>query len=162
MSEASEAAHIYIQMADFINHDGARKLNIVGGGINILGLQPTIGTTTGFHVLGRVEVPSRVCPVECAIGLMLVDANNDVVVIPGTDSKLRFAQIQLFEKPQVPGVLASPELCRSHNLILGFAAGLPLQVGSHFSWILRVDNDVDHQERLEFAVAGPPPPPVLG
>jgi hypothetical protein len=80
------------------------RVSMVSGGTGAdLGLQPTIGTTTGFHVLSRVEAPSRVCPVECAIELMLVDANNDVVVIPGPDSKLRFAQIQLFEKPAGPG-----------------------------------------------------------
>jgi hypothetical protein len=51
---------------------------------------------------------------------MLVDANNDVVVIPGTDSKLRFAQIQLFEKPQVPGFLAGMRLQRApHHGVCG-------------------------------------------
>ena len=85
------------------------RVSMLSGGTGAdLGLQPTIGTTTGFHVLSRVEVPSRVA-LECAIELMLVNANNDVVVIPGPDSKSRFAQIQLFENPQSRGFLLRQE-----------------------------------------------------
>jgi hypothetical protein len=148
-------------MADFVNDDGRGRLNIIGGGINLLGLQPT-GLSSGFFILGKVDIPAKICPVEATIELALLGQDNQVIQLPGMDRKIRLAQIVTFDRPSVGSGIVPPGLRAGHQMIVNFSTGLPLESGPSFKWSLRVDGDDDRAKVLDFVVVRPPMPPVVG
>jgi len=165
MSEASEAAQLTLLMADFVNVDAAGKVNVVGGGINILGVQPSPQVplmSHGFFVFGRVEIPTRLCPVEAVVELALLDAAGEVVTPQGADRALRIAQVTTFSRAMIGNEIGPPELRTSHQTIVGFGDGLPASLGSPLQWSLRVDGDDANATQLQFVILTPPHNPVIG
>lgn len=162
MSTASEVAQLTLLIADYAVQDAEGKLNIIGGGLNVLG-SVTPGQTNPFAVLARAQVPSRVCPIEAVLELALFDDTGELVVMPGTDRGMRFSQVVMFEKARVGTALGPPDLTWSAQIALNLSNGLaPVRPGSHLRWSLRIDGDEERSLSQHFVVAAPPPQPVIG
>lgn len=164
MSAISDEAKLTLLMADYAAAEQATgKLNVIGGSIRILGFTEQ-GTTSRFTVVGLVDVPSRLCPAEAAVEIVLLDGSGDPVDMPGmAGKKIRFAQVAKFEKPSAQRLPMLPAaITAMHQMVLELPTGLPLRVGTAYRWSLRIDGDVDHERTLDFFVAGPPPAPVVG
>ncbi len=162
MSEIAADADLSIWVADFASLDAVGKLNMLGGGVVLIGFDALQGVTTRFTVLGRVRVPAKYTPVDVPIELTLLDELGDVVTVGApAPQPIRVAQVAKLEKPNVVGMPTLPaELPAQHFIALDIQ-GLPLQPGRVYSWSLRVDGDEDHAKRYEFFVPGATGPRIV-
>ena len=60
MSDAADAATVRILLADFANADSASKLNIIGGGICLIGFDPNLRSTIPHPVVCQDCFPAPV------------------------------------------------------------------------------------------------------
>ncbi|ANG85772.1 hypothetical protein [Microbacterium aurantiacum] len=152
-----------IILADFANIDQSGKLNVVGGGISLIGYEFQQGTTTPFTVYVRVvaRVPRTDRP---ALEIVLADASGDPVQIPSPTGELqtmRIAQNVELAAPSLPGVSIPPgAIPSSAAFAINFSNGLPLAPGHSYSWRVQIDHDVIASE--SFYIPVPDPGPVLG
>lgn len=162
MSDLAAEADLAIWLADFATLDPQGKLNLLGGGVSILGFDPMQGVTARFTVVGRVRIPVKYTPTDVPVELSLLDEVGEVVSIGvPTPQPLRIAQVAKIEKPNVVGMPSlPPELPAQHIVILDIA-GLPLQPGRTYAWSLRVDGDEENAKRQAFMVAGLSAPPIV-
>jgi len=163
MSEASEAALLTIVVADFVNSESG-KVNIIGGGVSLIGYDPFQRTTSRFAVYAYAEIPARALPAEIALELALM-TGDEVAVIAGPmgPQAIRVAQSQTVERAQAPISLA----LRDHvgggaQIVLDFQNGLPLEPNTPYEFRLQIDGDEQHELRYPIAVVGPPPGAVVG
>lgn len=161
MSEIAEVAQSSIMMCDFANADSAGKLNIIGGGVTVVGYDPLQGITTRFVVVVRVSIPSELTPLDVPVELALRDAADDVVSLGSPPQAIRMAQITKFERPNVPGFPTLPPALASHSQMVVDFQGLPLTPGAVYSWVVRIDGDEDRVQRYNFVVLGGPPQVVM-
>lgn len=164
MSEVSQRAKKSLILADFANMDAGGKLNIVGGGVAMLGFEPNQGVTTRITLVAVVEVPGDLLPVECSFEVMLT-RDGELVELPGPagPQALRIGQVQTVEKPQLPGPVALRDhVGARHIIVLDFSNGLPLAIGGTYEWVLQIDGDEDNRESYPFVVAPGAQFPVLG
>lgn len=152
-------------LADYIGVDAAGKVNAIGAGFVITGLQPT-GTTAPQHVAVLVDVPARYAGQEFPLSLELRDADLDTVVqLPGPAGQLdamRIQQLVKGERPVVPGAYLPDDLPVRIQLTLGFTNGLPLTPGRKYVWRAEIAGQHRKDWSARFYVPGPPPPPVFG
>lgn len=162
MSEVSTDAELTLLMADFAALDPQGKLNLLGGGVNIIGYDPMQGVTARFTVVGRVRIPAKYTPTDVTVEISLLDDAGDVVLLGAPNSQpFRLAQVAKIEKPNVIGMpTLPPELLAQHIMVLDIP-GLPLQPGRTYSWSLRVDGDEENARRQTFLVPGIGAPPIV-
>lgn len=166
MSAISERAVVDIILADFAMVGGDGKLSVVGGGVAVLGFDPTAGVSTRFSLVVAVTVPTELCPAEFPVEVSLY-SGGELVKLPdlaGEGSPLRVASIVRLEAPAHPALsVAQREYIGSrHFFVLDLGNGLPLAPGGTYEWRSRIDGDDDHQAVYAFAVAAPPSAPVFG
>ena len=165
MSEYSENARVAIIMADFANTDAAGKVNIIGGGVELVSSDPATAMTSRFILWADVRIPSAMTPAEFAVEMALIDSMGNLVEAPGPagPQPLRIAQVVQIERPlpQLPNNQRDHIGARA-QMVFDFGNGLPLQPGGNYEWRLMVDGDEDHQLSYPFAVVGPQPGPVFG
>jgi hypothetical protein len=154
-----------VLLADYISVDAAHKLNALGLGFSIAGLQPA-GVTPPMSVALLVELPARYAGEQFSASLELRDVTTDQVVEfaspAGVQEALRVQQLVPVEKPQMPGVLLPSEAPCRVQMVISFTNGLALTPGHSYAWIGQIDGQGRHDWRAQFYVAGPPPGPVLG
>jgi len=164
MSEVSDAAIVSILLADYAAADAAGKLNVIGGGITIIGLTST-GTTSPFSVVVTITVPPQLYNAECAVELQLEDSAGEIVALPGPAEPqlMRIGQSIAFDEPTHKGAPVPRRTLRSRQqFVLNFAAGLPLTLGLKYTWRVKIDATSRDSWTEEFFVPGPVPGPVLG
>lgn len=166
MSEISERAVVDLALADFAMVGGDGKLDVIGGGISILGFDPAAGVTSRHSLTVTVWVPTPLCPAEFPVELSLY-ADGELVRLPelvGEGSPLRVASIVRIESPMHPSIDIAQRnsVGGRHIFVVDFANGLPLTAGGSFEWRARLDGDDDHDASFPFAVAGLPSTPVFG
>lgn len=166
MSAVAEAASITVVLADFALSDAAGKINIVGGGVRIVGFSPDQGLTARVSLAVIVELPAHTLPAEFSLEVTLL-SNGEVATVPGPTGPqpLRMAQtVQLERLPaeQFPVPLVRDHIGRNHQLVMDFGGGLPLSPNGVYEWQVRIDGDDAYAVRYPFAVAGPPPGLVIG
>ncbi len=153
-------------MADYVGVDGAGKLNIIGGGFTMMGLEPS-GATPPFAVAVTVEAPAKYVGQEFALSIELRDETTGTVVTmagpSGQPEALRVQQVAKFDRAlPPPGFYVPGELPTRFQVNLGFSNGLPLRQSASYAW--RVELDTQHRKAwvARFCVPGPPPGPVFG
>jgi len=157
-------AHVVVFIADYIGVDAASKINAIGAGFAISGLQPT-GMVAPQHIAVLVDVPSRYAGSEFAVSVELRNETIGGVVqllgASGAPEALRVQQMAKAEPPVIPGVYL-PELmfCRV-QMMLAFPNGLPLAPGL-YAWRVELDGQTSPGWHASFYVPGPPPQPVFG
>lgn len=162
MSELAEVAETDLLMCDFANTDAVGKLNVVGGGIRILGFDPVQGVTARFTVVARVALPGNLTPVDVPLELALHDGLGELIKFGAPEPQpIRLAQLAKFERPNVIGQPALPAGVPSQNFMILNIEGLPVQPGQVYAWSLRVDADDQHVRTYRFMVAAPGGPTVV-
>lgn len=164
MSEVSDAAIVTILLADYAAVDTAGKLNVIGGGVTIIGLSNT-GATSPFSLVVTITVPPPLYNAECAIEVQLEDPAGEIVSLPGsaTPQLMRIGQSITFDEPNHKGVPVPRRTLRSRQqFVVNFAAGLPLTLGQKYTWRVKIDSASRDSWTEEFFVPGPVPGSVLG
>ena len=161
----AEDSHAQVLIADYIGTDAAGKINALGAGFVITGLQAT-GLTPPQYVVALIDVASEHAGREFPLLLELRDIEANVPVqVPGPTGgteALRIQQLVKAERPQVPGIYLPENLFSRVQVSLGFPNGLPLAPGRLYEWRLEVNGTSQPGWRARFYVAGPPPAPVFG
>ena len=160
MSEISESARVSIILADFANVDGTGKLNAIGAGLSITGIDPKSGQSSPVTVVLICQVDPRFQGQEYAIELALYSSDDGLLVSPpgpAGGQPIRIAQPVRVDPPQVPpGVYLPPgSVWPGSQLIVNFQNGLPLAAGRSYEWRASIDLSVVCVSNL--VVAGPPP-----
>jgi len=174
VSEVSEDAIVRILIADYASTDAAGKLNLIGGGLAVIGVQgPQLGGSEGntapFGLFVSLAVGPRLYGSECAAELILEDESDQVVAVPTPDSKgsqpMRIAQNIVFEEPNLPR--GSPRVPRNVlpakvQWVLMFPGGLTLTPGTAFHWRVKIDHESRPDWVEQFFVPAAPGPIVVG
>lgn len=163
MSDASDAITATILLADFANISSDGKLNLIGGGIQLLGFNPEQGLTAAFTVYVGLSSPMPLDGAP-AVEILLADASGNVVQLPGPAGEpqaLRISQNVEFSLPAVVGLdIPKGALPSTSQFVIGFTNGLPLQVGHSYTWRVQVDHEVIASKTMY--LPAPTPLPVLG
>lgn len=161
----STDAHVTIFLADFANTDSSQKVNALGAGFMITGLQPN-GFTAPQSVTLLVDIPGRYAGDEMRVTLELRDErSNSIVTVPGpsgANEALRIEQLAKVERMAIPGVWLPSDLWMRYQLQVGFQNGLPLAGGVGYVWHVEIDGQHRKDWTCRFYVPGPAPAPVFG
>lgn len=153
MSEVSDVATVRMLMADYASVDTAsKKLNIVGGGVSLIGAMARTGGTAPFGLAVTIAIPPTHYDAECDIEVILEDADGNPVSIPsptGETQPVRMGQRVKFDAPQLPQE-SNPKgyLPARAMLAISLPMGLPLAGDQGYRWRLKID-DVTHADWTE-------------
>lgn len=173
MSDVSEAATVRLLIADYISADAVGKLNLIGGGLSIIGTQPdalgaSVGNSAPFGIVVSVAVGAELYGTEASFELVLEDSAGKPVALPSPDGKgtqtMRIAQNVMLEEPSYPLGMGIPRrtLPARTQWVLMFVAGLPLPPAALYRWRVKIDHDSRDEWTEPFYVPGAPGPVVLG
>lgn len=153
----------HVGLADFVNVDSGGKLNVLGGNLAFIGLQPGQGATAAFAVYATLISPAETSD-PVAVELLLVDASGDPVMLPGPSGELqamRVSQLVQFQSPQIVGIsVPRGAVEASAQMILNFPGGLALALGQSYTWRIQVDSEII--AKASFYIPQPPPVAVIG
>jgi hypothetical protein len=165
VSAFSEACRVQILITDHGVADSASKINMLGAGFQVAGLQPN-GFIAPQSVVVIIEGPSDHFGEQYAFELALYDSGGQLVETPaltGEKNPLRIAQALTADAPSVAGVSKHALSLWSHQqFIATFPGGMPLAAGQTYEWRVGIDGDQRPNWRASFFVPGPQPPTVLG
>lgn len=168
MSEVYEKASVSLILADFAVADQLGKLQMVGGGLQLIGRDHTTGVSAAFALVVSLTFPPALFNEQYAFEVVLEDtAGNPLelaesAAVPGS-RVMRFGQTLQIEEPNFrgSGVPRRSLPTRSH-VVLYFNTGLPLPPGRVLVWRARIDGESKPDWTVPFFVPAPPPAPVLG
>ncbi len=152
-------------LADYAASDAANKLNVIGGGVAVVGFVPALNQTAAFSVVVTVSVPPSHYNSECSMELVLEDPTGTPVSLPGPTGEpqiIRVGQVVKFEEPKTQPGIPRGSLRSRNQWVLGFATGLPLALGQKYVWRVKIDHETRDEWTEEFFVPGPTPGLVLG
>ena len=159
MSDISDSARVSILVSDFANVDGSGKLNTIGAGVAITGIDPQTGQTAPMSLVLICHVDPRFIGRQYAIELALYADDGRLVQPPGpVDAPpIRIGQPVRVEPPQAPrGSYIPPgTVWPGTQMIVNFQNGLPLAAGRSYEWRGSIDGAVVCISNL--LVADPPP-----
>lgn len=165
MSEIAQNARVSIIVSDYANVDAGGKLNVLGGAVAIVGLDPMQGLTSRFSLAVVINVPTQYLPGDFALEISLRNEAGELVMLPGATEPqpLRVSQPVSLERPAGAATPAARDhLGTNHIAVLDFGGGLPLAVGGLYEWHVRIDGDDETAVRYPFAIAGPAQGMVFG
>jgi hypothetical protein len=168
VSEVYEKASVSLILADFAVADQLGKLQMVGGGLQLIGRDHNTGVSAAFAVVVSLTFPPALFNEQYAFEVVLEDtAGNPLelaesAAVPGS-RVMRFGQTLQIEEPNFrgSGVPRRSLPTRSH-VVLYFNTGLPLPPGRVLVWRARIDGESRPDWTVPFFVPAPPPAPVLG
>jgi len=168
MSEVFEKAAVSLIMADFAVADQLGKLQMVGGGLQLIGRDHNTGVSAAFALVVSLSFPPVLFNEQYAFEVVLEDTAGsplelaESAAVPGS-RVMRFGQTLQIEEPNFrgSGVPRRALPTRSH-VVLYFNTGLPLPPGRVLVWRARIDGESKPDWTVPFFVPAPPPAPVLG
>jgi len=168
MSEVYEKASVSLILADFAVADQLGKLQMVGGGLQLIGRDHTTGVSAAFALVVSLTFPPALFNEQYAFEVVLEDPAGsplelaESAAVPGS-RVMRFGQTLQIEEPNFrgSGVPRRALPTRSH-VVLYFNTGLPLPPGRVLVWRARIDGESKADWTVPFFVPAPPPAPVLG
>ena len=168
MSEVFEHASVSLILADFAVADQLGKLQMVGGGLQIIGRNHTTGVSAAFAVVVGLAFPPELFNEQYVFEVVLEDQAGSPVELtdpaaPPGSRMMRFGQTLQIEEPNFrgSGVPRRALPTRTH-VVLYFNTGLPLPPGQVLVWRARIDGESRPEWTVPFFVPAPPPAPVLG
>jgi len=168
MSEVFEQADVALMLADYAVADQMGKLQVVGGGLQIIGRDHATGNSAAFALVVSLAFPPQVFNEQYAFEVVLEDEAGAPVELGhpprgATSNVMRFGQTLQVEEPHFrgSGVPRRSLPARSH-VVLYFNTGLPLPSARVLVWRARIDGDTRAHWKQPFFVPGPPTGPVLG
>jgi len=168
MSEVFEKAAVSLILADFAVADQLGKLQMVGGGLQLIGRDHNTGVSAAFALVVSLTFPPVLFNEQYAFEVVLEDtAGNPLelaesAAVPGS-RVMRFGQTLQIEEPNFrgSGVPRRALPTRSH-VVLYFNTGLPLPPGRVLVWRARIDGESKADWTVPFFVPAPAAAPVLG
>lgn len=164
MSEISDLIRGSIMLADYAVTDAVGKVNVIGGGLSVIGFDLNQGITTPFTVYASLTCPIPAPDSSAAVEVALVDASGNPVAVAGPTGEgqvVRIAQNVEFAAPVIPGLqIPRGAIESASQIIVNFGNGIPLGVGQAYAFRLSVDGDV--KASAAFFVPGPIAGPVIG
>ncbi|NNG34611.1 hypothetical protein [Nakamurella aerolata] len=173
MSEVQQSAVVTMMLADYAVSDQLGKLQMIGGGLQVLARDHNTGATAPFAVVVSMSFPAQVFNEQYAFELVLEDAagapaamsstvTGPAGAVPGGGS-MRFGQNLQVEEPSFPGAgVPRRAMPARSQVVLHFNNGLPLPAGQVLTWRVRIDGDSKPEWSLPFFVAAPATGPVVG
>jgi len=168
MSEVFERAAVSLILADYAVVDQLGKLQMIGGGLQIVAKDHAEGMSAAFSLVISLDFPPEVFNEQYSFEVVLEDtvgAPIELTAAPvgGASSVMRFGQTLQVEEPNFRGngVPRHALPARSH-VVLYFNTGLPLPAGQVLVWRARIDGDSRDHWTLPFFVPAAPTGPVLG
>lgn len=167
MSEVHDRAQVSLLMADYAVSDALGKVQVIGGGVQIVARDPKSGNTTAFAVVVGLSFPPDLYHEQYTLEVVLEDETGAPVQLPqppgsSAPSVVRFGQSMQIEEPHVPGAgLPRRTLPARMHVVIYFNTGLPLPSGT-VNWRVRIDGESKPEWSHPFFVAAPPAGPVLG
>lgn len=166
MSAIADTARVAVVLADYAQADAIQKVNVLGAGWQVTGIDPNTGNTAPQTLLVVVDISPDHAGENYALEAALYDDAGELVLVPGPTGQLiplRIGQTVTAEPPVFPGRQVPPRLLWSHaQMVLSFPGGLTLAVGRAYTWRVRIDGDDSRNWGATFFVTGPPAAPVLG
>jgi hypothetical protein len=168
MSEVFERASVALMLADYAVADEMGKLQVVGGGLQIIGRDHGTGNSAAFALVVSLTFPPDVFNEQYAFEVVLEDESGTPVELGqaprgAASNVMRFGQTLQVEEPNFRGSAVPRRAlpARSH-VVLYFNTGLPLPSGRVLYWRSRIDGESRPAWTLPFFVPPPPAAPVLG
>ena len=169
MSALSDVVTVHLMMADYAAADPAGKLNMIGGGVAVLGRLAAAPVTSPFFLIASLSVPPDHYGDESYVEIRLEDTSGNVVVLPGAtpdlpSTPLVIRQTAKFNGPTPPPQLRFPDrylqgyLRARVQMVVGFPGGLPLPTGGGYVWRVSIGAESRSEWSLEFVVAEQAPP----
>lgn len=159
MSIHTEAS-VTLFIADFANVDGGGKVNALGAGFEVVGVQPNSFSAPMSLVLW-IDVPSRHVGEQFTFSIELRDEESDQIVrVPGPTGRsepLRIQQVARVNPPNVPGVFLPQGFPSRTNFLMAFPNGVQVTPGHSYRWVAQIDGQGRPGWNTRFHVAGPPP-----
>jgi hypothetical protein len=166
MSEIADDARVTLLLADYAVADAVKKVNILGAGWQLAGLQQNTGMTSPQTVVVFVDLPPQHNNEQFAMSLTLLDESGQAVEVPGPTGEqqpLRISQLCKAEEPVFPGQNVPSNVVFSHlQWVVQFAGGIPLPPSQLYTWQVEIDGNAPKAWAASFYVPGPKPKPVLG
>lgn len=167
MSAVAERARVAVLLADYAAADAGGKINILGAGWAISGIDPSTASTAPQSVVVMIDSPPDLYGVDFAVTLTLRDGQGKAVRLPGPvgqPESMRISQLVRAEEPQIAPEANVPRgtIWAHAQIVLNLAGGLPLSPGQLYSWQLDIDGTEDARWAAYFYVPGPRPGPVFG
>lgn len=168
MSDVFERASVSLFLADYAVADQLGKLQVVGGGLQVIGRDHATGVSSAFALIVSMTFPPQVFNEQYAFEVVLEDGSGTPVELAealtgGASNVMRFGQTLQVEEPNFrgSGVPRRALPARSH-VVLYFNTGLPLPSGRVLLWRARIDGESGADWTVPFFVPNPPTGPVLG
>lgn len=163
MSDVFDAATVTLMMSDFAVTDSLGKLQVIGGGLQVVGRDHAKGVSTAFALAVTLSFDPAVINEQYAVEIVLENPDGTPVELSGPGGVMRFGQTLQVEEPNFRGAgVPRHALPPRTQLVLYFNTGLPLPAGRVLVWRARIDGDSRRDWTLPFFVAAPPAGPVLG
>lgn len=166
MSDIADQARVTLFLADYAANDALGKVNALGAGWSLTGHDPATGMTGAWAVVVIIDVPPAFYGHDYALSLALRGPDGRPVTAPGPTGEqqtIQVAQSVHVDTPNPPGVYVPGNTLWAHTqLIMNFAAGLPLASGQQYTWTVEIDGTSKPHWRTSFYVVGPRPGPVFG
>lgn len=155
-----------VLVSDFAQADASGKLNMLGAGFALAGINPDGGMSAAQCLVVLLELPPRHYNEEFPIGVELRDSDTGSPVMvpsPAGPQTMRLQQLVRAEPVHLLGVYVPPSLWARVQVVVAFPMGLPgLRAGGNYEWKLEVEGQTRPTWVAPFHVLGPPPQPVLG
>jgi len=168
VSEVYEKASVSLILADFAVADQLGKLQMVGGGLQLIGRDHNTGVSAAFAVVVSLTFPPALFNEQYAFEVVLEDSAGNPLelaesaAVPGS-RVMRFGQTLQIEEPNFRGSgVPRRSLPTRSDVVLYFNTGLPLPPGRVLVWRARIDGESRPDWTVPFFVPAPPPAPVLG
>lgn len=168
MSQVFDRAAVSMVLADYAVSDELGKLQLVGGGLQIIGRDHATGASAAFALVVSMVFPAEVFHEQYAFEVVLQDDAGEPLELSAPPAGavspvVRFGQTLQVEEPNFrsSGVPRRALPARTH-VVLYFNTGLPLPAGRVLAWRARIDGGSRPDWTLPFFVPGPLAPPVLG
>lgn len=168
MSDVFEAATVSMMMSDFAVTDQLNKLQVVGGGLQVVGRDHAKGVSSAFALIVTMSFEPAVINEQYAFEVVLENPDGTPAQLDGsggagTGGVMRFGQTLQVEEPNFRGAgVPRHALPPRTQMVLYFNAGLPLPAGRVLAWNARIDGESRPAWSLRFFVTAPPAAPVLG
>lgn len=168
MSEVYDRAYVALMLADFAVADQLGKLQVVGGGLQIIGRDHSTGSSAAFALIVSLTFPPDVFNEQYAFEVVLEDEHGSPVELgPGAvganSNVMRFGQTLQVEEPNFRGsAVPRRSLPARSHVVLYFNTGLPLPAGRPLYWRARIDGESRPHWTQPFYVPAPQSGPVIG
>lgn len=143
MTIALGSASATLMLADFVNVDASGKVNIIGGGVQFLGHDPSNGMSAAFSVYVNITVSLPQFEETAAnVEVVLVDGDGQAVTLETEqgNNTVRFVQEVDFRINGDGSSMPPIGFPSTSNIVLNFPQGLPLAPNSAYEWLVFVDS----------------------